>query len=371
MRIIFLGLLLILIAGFIVYKVFYKEQEGRVSTFPDRENRQTENSFLTEAEKVLKNLTLEQKIGQLFIIGFEGKILNSEIENLIKEIHPGGILLLERNIENKEQLKELIGSLQEIALEDTGLPLLIAIDQEGGIISRVEWVEKTPQSKIENTEQSYQIGRKRGKELKELGINLNLAPLLDASLPKDFIFERTFQKNLQVTGELAGALVRGQKEAGILTAIKHFPGYGGISFNPEEKLATLEKVPEISQFQKVAQVLPEMIMVSNVIYKDIDGELPFGLSTEGIKFLKSKIQGNYLVISDDLAQNSLLKKLILKDIVTLPIKSGVDILIFSGWRIPVIEGVAAFQEAVENGEIQEERIDKSVLKIIELKQRLF
>lgn len=365
--------LLALIISFVIYKIPYKISISRKSPIAGK-------------DEILDKLSLEQRIGQLFIIGFDGKVLNSEIENLIKEMHPGGILLLKRNIENENQLKELISSLQEIALKDTGLPLFVVVDQEGGLISRISWAEKTSQSEIESPERAYQIGKRRAEELKKLGINLNLAPLLDTTFPGDFIFERSFQKDAKIIGELAKELIRGQKEAGILTGLKHFPGYEGIPFNPEEKLAVLEKIPEISQFKKATaasdepseaslaplgrEALPEMIMTANVIYKDIDKELPFTFSKKGIQFLKKEILGDYLLVSDDLAQNSLLDKFSLKEIVTLPIKAGVDILIFSGWRMPPEKGVLAFREAVNKNEISQERINQSVSKIIELKQRL-
>jgi len=360
--IIFLVFILILIVNlivsFIIHKIPYQSQKAQISPV---------GWSLTPTTDTL---SLEQRIGQLFIIGFEGKVLSPEVENLIREIHPGGILLLKRNIENEKQLKELINSPQEIALENTGLPLFIVVDQEGGIISRIDWLEKTPQSEIRDIEQAYQVGQNRGRELKELGINLNLAPMVDVTLPTDFIFERSFQKNPFTIGELVEALVQGQKQAGIFVALKHFPGYGGISFNPEEELASLEKIPEISQFQKAAQAFPEMIMTSNVIYKEIDEKYPFSFSRKGIQFLKENLGDEILIISDDLDQNSLLNKFSLKEIVALPFKAGTDILIFSGWRVSVIEGVRAFRKAVKAQEIPEERIDQSVLKIIELKQKI-
>lgn len=351
----------LLIFLFLIYKIvlltFDKDQ-----TLPA--------SYVNWSEEILNKLSLEQKIGQLFLIGFDGKILTPEIEKLLKELHPGGILLLAKNIENEKQLKELVNSLQMITVEDTGLPLFIAIDQEGGPISRIQWIEKTPQSKIENAAQAYQIGKIKGEQLKELGINLNLAPLLDETLFGDFIFERGFQKSPKEVGELAGALIDGQQTAGILTVIKHFPGYSGISFNPEEKLATLSKIPKTSQFEIAMEVQPEMIMVSNVVYQNLDKNLPFTFSDISIKFLKEKLNNEILIISDDLAQNSLLNNFTLKEITALPIKAGVDVLIFSGWRTPVRQGVGAFKEVVENGEISEARINQSVLKVIKLKQKL-
>lgn len=328
-----------------------------------RDFKKEKKEIILTDKDILDSLSLEQKIGQLFIIGIEGRVLTPETEKLIKEIHPGGILLLARNIGNKEQLKELVLSFQKIALEDTGLPLFVAVDQEGGLISRIDWVEKTSQSEIKNKEEAYRIGKKRGEQLKEPGVNLNLAPLLDITYPKDFIYERTFQKNSEEIKELAQELIRGQKESGILTCAKHFPGYGEISFNPEEELAKIETVPEISQFFVVPS---EMIMASNVIYKELDENLPFAFSEKGIRFLKENINGDYLIISDDLAQNSLLDNFSLKDIVSLPIKAGVDMLIFSGWRMPVIEGV----EALRQSGISEERINQSVLKIVKLKRKI-
>ncbi len=325
---------------------------------------------LSESEKKLKSLSLEQKIGQLFIIGFEGKYFNSDIEGLIRELHPGGILLLKRNIESPNQLKALISALQKTALKDTGLPLFIAVDQEGGLISRLDWAEKTPQSDINNTEQAYKIGEKRGGGLKELGINLNLAPLLDETVKGDFIYGRSFQKNKEIIGELAKSLILGQKKSGIFSTIKHFPGYGRIFFNPEEKLAVIDKTPDFSQFKKAMEASPEMVMVSNVIYRDLDDRFPFSFSAEGIDFLKQNIAGDYLIILDDLDQNSLLNSFSLKEIVVLPFNAGNDILIFSGWRLPVIDGVVAFKKAVEGNEISLERIDQSVLKIINLKNKI-
>ena len=351
-------LIIILIIVFVSLGVFLNNQKtGGL-------NMSVDFKELDESEEILNRLSVDQKVGQIFMIGFEGTEMNEEIESLIKEVHPGAILLLGRNIENEKQLKELINSLQKLAIEDTGLPLLIAVDQEGGLVSRIDWVEKTSQLEIETEQQAYSVAKQRAQELKELGINLNLAPLLDLLDKDDFIYNRGFLKNHNALGK---KMVEGYKDGGILSCVKHFPGYGGISFHPEDSLASVEKIPEFSQFKNINS---ELIMVSNVVYLELNKDLPFSFLKEGISLLKEEVKGEYLIISDDLSQYSLLKNFTLEDIISRPFLAGVDILIFSGWRSSIAGGVLVFKKEIKNGDISQERINEAVLKIIKLKQKL-
>ncbi|MDO8663567.1 MAG: glycoside hydrolase family 3 N-terminal domain-containing protein, partial [Candidatus Wildermuthbacteria bacterium] len=226
------------------------------------------NSF-ESMKKAIQGLTLGKKVGQLFFVGFDGKTVTPQLESFFEKYKPGGVLLLSKNIESKEQLKSLTTQLQNLSRRETGQTLFIAVDQEGGLISRVGFLsEKTPQKEIKSLEQANQVGLIRGRELKELGINVNLSPVLDWATAGDFLFDRTFQQPTTTAGDMAKSLIQGQKTAGILTAVKHFPGYSGITFNPEDKLAALEKIPEISQFKKAGEANPEFVMTSNVIYRE-------------------------------------------------------------------------------------------------------
>lgn len=319
----------------------------------------------------IKSGETSPEIGQMLIIGFEGKTITPELEDIFKKYRPGGVLLLAKNIENEIQLKNLTESLQALSLKETGFPLFIAVDQEGGEISRIGFLqEKTAQSEIENPEAAYQIGLERGLELKELGINLNLAPVLDITEEKDFLFERSFKRSAEETGELAESLILGQKTAGILSSLKHFPGYGGILFNPEEKLATKENIPEISQFKKAIDANPELVMVSNVIYREIDPSLPFAFSFSSIQFLKNNLNSEILIVSDDLAQNYLLENFSLKDLFARPISAGVDLLIFSGWEADIEDSLNIFFNSFRRGELSRGKIEEAVLRIINLKQTM-
>ena len=318
----------------------------------------------------LCSLNTEQKVGQLFIIGIDGTKVDEEMEAIIKNLHPSGVLLLGKNIENKEQLEKLISDLQVIAKKDTGLSLFIAVDQEGGVVNRIDFLEeKTAQKDIKTKEKAYQVGFNRGKELKELGVNLNLAPLLDEVKENDFIFNRAFQENQDKISELAKELIRGQKEAGILTCIKHFPGYGGVTFHPEDNLGERQEFPETKQFGEVMEQNPEFVMTANVVYKEI-GDLPFTFLKKGVEKIKKELGDSVLIMSDDLDQYSLLNNYSLENIVVKPVEAGVDILIFSGWRLPARDGIKALLSAVEQGKIEQEIIDKSLNRIIEIKEKL-
>ncbi|OGZ29723.1 MAG: hypothetical protein A2562_04640 [Candidatus Nealsonbacteria bacterium RIFOXYD1_FULL_39_11] len=310
-------------------------------------------------------MPLDKKIGQMFMIGIEGKTMTEETERIIKELHPGSVLLLSKNIGTEDELKKLAEDLQKIAIEDTGLPLFIAVDQEGGEVSRIKWVESTSQQEIETGEDAYKIGKKRSEELKSLGINLNLAPLLDILSPGDFIYQRGFSKDHALLGN---NILKGQGEGGTLSCIKHFPGYGGIPFHPEDNLASVENLPEYSHFSEIENF--DMVMISNVIYREL-GEMPFSFSKEGIGILKNTIKGEYIIMTDDLSQYSLLNNYSLDEIIKKPIEAGSDILIFSGWRISVGKGVKKALELLESGEIKEERIEESFLKIKKLKENYF
>lgn len=313
-------------------------------------------------------LSKDQKIGQLFVVGIKGKEVDTDTENFIKNYHPGGVLLLKDNIENEIQLKELVLNLQKIALNDTGLPLLIAVDQEGGLISRIKWAENSSQSSIQNTSVAFDIAKKRGEDLANDFITLNFSPVLDNAEKGDFVYDRTFMKNPTESGEMAKSMVSGYKLSKVFSCIKHFPGYVGITFNPEDKLAIIDKFPEIIQFKKAAEAAPEFIMISNVVYKELDPALPFSFLKSGIDFLKNNIPGDYIVVSDDLSQYSMLNNFSLADIVSKPINAGIDLIIFSNWRKNSEDGIIALKNAVEEGKVSQNRIDEAVSKIIKLKK---
>lgn len=323
----------------------------------------------------LRGLTLEQKVGQLFVFGFEGTAVTPELEEWFRDVHPGGVILFARNIEDEEQLEGLVRDLQELARADSGLPLLVAVDQEGGEVTRLRWLEDgVPQSRIAGPEQAYAAGLARAKGLSKAGVNLNLAPVLDMGVDGDFLtrYGRAFAGNPQEVGELGRSAISGQRDGGVLSAAKHFPGYGGIGYDPEnDRLAVLPSVPETSQFGIAAEAGPEFIMTANVVYSEIDPNLPFTLSPAGIESLKRDLAGDYLVISDDLSTKVLKEAYALQGTVVGAAKAGVDVLLVCGHEAGECESAyAALLDAVRGGVIPEEEIDARVRKLADLKRDL-
>ena len=193
---------------------------------------------------------------------------------------------------------------------------------------------------------------------------------MDSVGENDFLYNRSFQKDPGLAGEIGRALVLGQQEAEIFSTIKHFPGYTGITINPEEKLMIVSSFPTITQFEEVMEASPAFVMTTNAIYENLDHSLPFTFSETAIDYLRDTLGRRILIISDDLLQNSLLNSFTLKKIVSSPINAGVDLEIISGYRSSVSEALDAFLDAVNDQEVSLEKMDTAVSRIIQLKKEL-
>src|SRR4030042_2974225 len=292
------------------------------------------NGASSDREDLLAGLGLEQKIGQMFLIGIQGTEITNDAADQIRAIHPGGIILFGKNIQDAGHLKAFIDSLQKIATDDGGYPLFIAVDQEGGEIVRIKWInDDIGQADIKDSDQAYRMGYNRAKSLKNLGINQILGPVLDIGQSGDFLtrYKRCLQGNAEEVGAMGKSIIAGQNDGGMLSTAKHFPGYGGISFDPEnERLAVMSQVPEISQFETALEAGPQFVMGANVIYEDIDPLVPFALSASGIDFLYEELGNDFIVITDDLASKVLKAEYSLAGTVVMAAKAGGDMLLFSG-----------------------------------------
>jgi beta-N-acetylhexosaminidase len=380
--------------GMFLYSVFsWYSGILSISQTPPKEVIRT-----TEEKTSLPPLSLEEKFGQMLIIGFDGTEVTPELSSLFSSIRPGGVLLLGRNIAGKEQTKKLIADLQDISVRVVGLPLFIAVDQEGGIVSRVPWVDDTSPSALRNADEALLVGKKRAQDLREVGVNMNLAPVLDSNGENDFLFNRSFQEDRDVSFSLAQALIQGHTQEGVIPVPKHFPGYDRVDFNPETGVLPLtEDFPDTSFFKDVmdfSQV--PFLMLSHVVYEAVDSVNPLPLSEEGMDQVRKELGDQVLFMSDDLASKSLMAHYSLGEIGRAALNSGVNILLIGGYpntavvgefyqamrdelakeqlSSPDTAGVGGLYEilsgALEGSLKLQERVEESADKIIRLKQEM-
>ena len=294
----------------------------------------TEEALQIKAQR--ENLSLEEKkaLGQVLFIGFEGIELTPMLAKTIEEIQPGGVLLLRRNIVDERQVSRLISDLQRVSIQTTGYPLFIAVDQEGVPINRVAWGEPaTAQSELEDFNDAYNIGRARAQMLAGLGFNMNLAPVLDSNADsQDFIFSRSLQKAYAQAEQIVKGLIWGHESEGVVVVPKHFPGYDGITYNPEEgEIPAVSDLPDTGLFEGVFENTNQrFVMLSHVIYEEVDSVRPFPFSKEGIDFLKQELSDEVIIMTDDLASPSLTATYDIAEIGARAMNGGVDILLVAG-----------------------------------------
>lgn len=226
-------------------------------------------------QKILKYMSIEEKVGQLFMFGINGTTLTPETQLFLTEHHIGSVLLYGKNVVNENQVKQLTKELQTT----NRIPLFISIDQEGGIVARLKWNETLTiaQENIYTPEQAYTVAKDRGAMLKEIGINMNLAPVVEYITNKNsFMYYRVFRGNQEEVAQKGIASIQGYKQAGIVGVLKHYPGHSDTSpdshFNlPMVNITNDQWNEYVKPFSRILeQTSVDGIMVGHVEYPNID-----------------------------------------------------------------------------------------------------
>ncbi len=386
-----------------------EEEQGKVETL-EREGdgwaalfkiKKEENNEEKIVNKLIENMSLEQKVGQLFMIGFDGTKLSEEMENLLAENYFGGFFVNSKNIENKEQLNELITNIkQKFCLKITNfkpedftknnienqaiicLKPFVSIDQEGGVVNRINFenFDNTSQSEMENENQAFEIAKKRAEDLKGLGFNINFSPVLEV-VKNNFSFinrsGRAFVGNKEKVYKLGKAMIDGYQIGGIIPAAKHFPAdLGQVLEDPHLQLPKLEiKKSELINnsyvFNKIIQNgAPPIIMTTHILYPNIDKKYPSSLSE---KLTRDILRGDFnyegIIISDDLAMAAIKNNYSVTEAAKQAFLAGNDLILISGDQTDYQTAVESFLQAIKSGEISESRVDESLKRILKLKSR--
>ncbi|MBZ4664863.1 MAG: beta-N-acetylhexosaminidase [Mahella sp.] len=333
-------------------------------------------------EERIDAMTLDEKIGQMVIVGLDGYNIDENAKTLIEEKHVGGFILFERNVEDAAQLLNLTNSLKR-ANTVNKIPLFISVDEEGGRVSRMpDSIKKLPTNKaigqINDADYSFGIGSVIGKELKAFGFNMDFAPVLDInSNPKNpVIGDRSFGADAQTVTKLGIQTMEGIRTGGVISVVKHFPGHGDTSVdshidlpsvnNSLERLRSFELIPFASAIENNA----DGIMVAHILLPKIDPGYPSSMSKKIITgILREELKYDGVILSDDLTMGAIVDNYSIGTAAVKALNAGIDIVLVCHEYENEIAVVEAIKKAANEGAISMDKIDASVYRILALKQR--
>ncbi len=331
-------------------------------------------------------MTLEEQIGQLLMVGFWGSTPSQEIIDLIQRYQVGNIILFSRNIRDACQVLELTQSLQMIAKEaGHRFPLFIAIDQENGIVQRLgETATIFPGNMalgaIGSEEIAYKVALATGRELKALGINMNLAPVVDVNNnpANPVIGVRSFGEDPQQVARLGAAIVKGYHTAGIVSCLKHFPGHGDTAVDSHlalpmipyalQRLEALELLP----FRSGIEARAESVMIAHVSFPALTQHdmLPATLSPAIVQaLLREKLGFTGLILSDCLEMKAISETFGTQLGAVMALQAGIDLVLVSHHYVQQRGSIEAVQQAVQAHKLPPQTVQQAAQRVLRLKAR--
>lgn len=335
---------------------------------------------LDPIEEQIKEMTLEEKIGQLMIVGLDGVEINENDIKNIQEYNIGGFILFARNINSIDQLLNLLNSLKE-ENQDKDIPLFLSIDEEGGKVSRLSSIytnlpDATTLGSKNDEGLSFRYGENLGMKTSSLGFNINFAPVVDVnSNPNNpVIGRRSYGNDAEIVSDVGIQVLNGIQSQNVIAVPKHFPGHGDTSVDSHLELPVVDKSIdelydlELIPFKEVIDNGAEAIMVAHILYPQIDEEYPATMSEEIINgILREELGFDGLVISDDMTMGAIVENYTIEEAVVQFLKSGGDIALVCHGKENVGLVYNKILQSVNDGTLSEDEIDGKVYRILKLK----
>ena len=340
----------------------------------EKEDTSTElfNEYYAKAIEILKTMSLEEKVGQLFLARYPEENVNKEI----RENFPGGYILFGKDFKNEtvETINKKIRDNQN----NSKIKLILGVDEEGGEVVRVSAYKQYKDSKFKSPQELDLEGgidkiiedsHEKTSLLKSLGLNLNLVPVSDVSTNTDsFIFKRTYGKNAEETAIYSKSIVKAMNEDKMVSAMKHFPGYGD-NVDTHTEVAIDER--DLSQFVEsdlkpfkagIVEGVP-IILVNHNIVKCMDNDLPSSLSKSVHEYLRKELNFSGIILTDDLAMDAVKEYVDKGKAAVQAIIAGNDMIISSDF----VRQKGEVLEAVKNNTISEDTINRAARRILACK----
>lgn len=335
-----------------------------------------------QAAETVKQMTLDEKIGQMMFAGVSGTTLQQDTTSLIQDDKVGGLILYGNNLETPQQTVTLMNDLMA-ANTNNQVPLFIGTDQEGGKVVRLPGPLKNfPTNKsigdINQSQLSFKVGQLLGEQLKAFGFNLDFAPVLDVnSNPNNpIIGDRSFSNHPDIVSKLGIQTMKGLESKQVIPVIKHFPGHGDTSVDSHlelpkvtKSLADLKQL-ELVPFKDAIDNGADVVMVAHILLPKIDPQYPSSMSKEIITgMLREQLGFDGVVMTDDMTMKAITNHFAIGQAAVDSIKAGSDIILIAHEYTNVASAIKAVKAAVHDGDITEERINESVRRIMQLKQK--
>lgn len=324
------------------------------------------HDYYVLAKKQLDKMTIDEKIGQLFLVRYPD---TNAVETL-KNYHFGGYLFFEKDFKNKTkgEVQSMITNLQKA----TSIPILTAVDEEGGKVVRVSSNPNLAPSPFKSSQELYRLGGfsqirqdtiDKSKLLYQLGLNLNLAPVVDVSTnSNDYMYERSLGENTTLTATYAKTVIEASKKTGVSYTLKHFPGYGNNSDTHTSSSVDARSYDDIANndlppFESGIEAGAEAVLISHNIVTSIDPKLPASLSPSLHNLLRNRLGFTGIIITDDLAMGAVSS---IDDATIKAILAGNDLIITTDYE----KSIDSLKRALNVGTISEDLIDKLAFRVL-------
>jgi len=330
-------------------------------------------------EATVASLSLRQKIGQRFITGLPGGRMSERARGLVAEGFVAGVLLARHNVDSSAQLRLLTAELQKAAAANSPpIGLLIAVDQEGGRVNRLELPEVTRfpapfhWGRLGDPDYVEAAAYITCRESLTLGFNFNLAPVLDLypSADASVVGDRSMGTNPVQVGEWGVHYLRGARRAGMAAAVKHFPGHGRTRTDSHRSLPVVEAAEaelvnsDLIPFQMTIAEGAEVVMTAHILYPQLDPEYPATLSRAILQgLLRERLGFRGVILSDDIEMRALSARYSSRQILALALEAGVDLIVALG-ALDVLQLIEEVHRMVQEGEIPETLIDEGLRRVL-------
>ncbi len=327
------------------------------------------------------SLTIEQKIGQVCLFGFHDKQVTQELRIFFRNHHIGNVILFSRNFNDAHGLRDLCRSFYEII----DVPPFIAIDQEGGVVTRInKGATVLPGNMAVAATGKPKNGRMYGsiigRELRALGVNLNLAPVLDIAVPDNpGIGVRSFGDSAEIVSQFGSELIHGLQSESVFACAKHFPGIGSALFDTHIEMPTIDKSlhelesSDLIPFKTAIASGVDCVMTSHAGFTAFDSNTPPLPATFNPAvysgYLREQLGFKGVIITDDLEMGGATNSMEFEDSIIAAIQAGADLLAVCSDQDRQEKTISVLLDAVRNGSLSEARIDESIARIFSLKQR--